>query len=370
MKEFEPYIQFQESLFGSHPVFQKVDNIEIPIVVDTIVQLVKKRPLKINEIAQLACKYGENEDFRKRIIKKTLKKCPVLTSEMIRLCPHWISFINHRLNKIQKFFPCLYFFENIPDLISNWNQFDQYEKFISYYNDGSIFLWKKNGFLQDSIEYCIKYDDLLGLNRICSNAGFSLNGKVVWSPFEWSEKPKSLSFLSVTAFYGSLQCFKQFLVLGCSIDQTSAVSSFCGANHDIIHICFPFIFSFADVLEVSLEFFHWEEYQYLYNQHPSIHHMINNKFFISIVHAMDNNFKTMSFNETNPPTHDASKKGSVSLLKGYADHCISLSEHDSLLMTPLHYAVKHCHLDVCSFLVKFGVPINAKNGLEFKLLLD
>ena len=63
------------------------------------------------------------------------------------------------------------------------------------------------GFLQSSLEYCLKYDVINNLVVFDK-----LNQSAKWSPFEWSYKPEYLDLLSFAGFFGSIKCFKHLLM--------------------------------------------------------------------------------------------------------------------------------------------------------------
>jgi len=123
------------------------------------------------------------------------------------------------------------------------------ESFFDNENDMDQLI--ENGFLPSSIEYSLKYDvidDLLNIDN--------LNQEAKWSPFEWSNKPEYLDLLSFAGFFGSIKCFKHFLLKGFEINENVLSMVVCGGCFDLFHICQGQDFLTPNLVCKVSEFFH------------------------------------------------------------------------------------------------------------------
>ena len=82
-----------------------------------------------------------------------------------------------------------------------------------------------------------KQEPIFILTDICNECGL-LNGRV--------------SLIKVSAFFGSVKCFKYLLMSGAEIDESICLFAIAGGCLDIIHILEQHSFKFDDCLEISI----------------------------------------------------------------------------------------------------------------------
>ena len=91
-----------------------------------------------------------------------------------------------------------------------------------------------------------------------------------WSPFEWSEKPKSLDFLSFSGFFCSLKCFRVLLLSGFVINDQVVCSVVCCGSMELFHLVPNHNQTNFSLLHEASRFFHHSVVEYLVNQKADI----------------------------------------------------------------------------------------------------
>jgi len=245
--------------------------------------------------------------------------------------------IEHILKNRDTFLLGWYFRKEIKDFesfIENKCINDDFDESF-FENENDIDQLIVYGFLQSSIEYCLKYDvidDLLSIDNLKPEAN--------WSPFEWSSKPEYLDLLSFSGFFGSIKCFKHLLMKGLEINEnvfSMVVSSGC---IDLFHLCQGRQFVTPNLVCKASEFF------YL----PLLVFMIENGTGID---TEDKNGFT--------PLHYAARNGHLSVVEYLVNQKANINAKTCNDCTPLHYAANNGHLSVVEYLINQKADINAKS---------
>ena len=226
----EEKISFERFLFGDGNEIV-IDDMEFCI--DRIIELPKIRPHQLEKAVDLSIEYCKLPAFRQKLLEKP-NKCPVLIYQLHKRGIFVFEEIELSLQNSYTLLLSYYFRKEIKD-------FDSFIKSkykpkgidISFFeNENDIDQLIEYGYLQSSIEYCIKYDVIDDL------AVFDeLNQEATWSPFEWSYKPEYLDLLSFSGFFGSIKCFKHLLMKGFKINQNVFSTVVYGGCFDLFHIC-------------------------------------------------------------------------------------------------------------------------------------
>jgi len=245
----EEKILFEKFLFGEGNEIV-IDDIEF--CVDRIVILPKIRPHKLEKAVIFSIKYCQINDFRQKLLEKSYE-CPVLIYQLYKRCILAFEEIEPFLKNDYTFMLSYYFRKEIKDFDSFilhkikptgleqsfFENADDIDKLIEY------------GYLQSSIEYCLKYDvidDLVGFDN--------LNHEARWSPFEWSFRPEYLDLLSFAGFFCSIKCFKHLLMTGFEINAKVLSMVVCGGCFDLFHLCQKHQFVTPNLCCKASEFFH------------------------------------------------------------------------------------------------------------------
>jgi len=226
----EAKISFEEFLFGDGNEIQ-IDDMEF--CADRIVKFPKIRPHQLEKAVRLSIEYCKFADFRQKLLEKS-KKCPVLIYQLHKRGIIVFEDIKPFLNDTFTYLLSYYFgkqIENFKSFIkTKWKPFGIDESFFE--NENEIDQLIEYGYIQSSIEFCLKYDVVDDL-VIYDN----LNQKAKWSPFEWSYKPEYFDLLSFAGFFGSIKCFKHLLMKGFEINEKVLSTVVCGGSFDLFHIC-------------------------------------------------------------------------------------------------------------------------------------
>jgi len=230
----EELLNFESSVYNEGD-FSSSEIGDLEFWVNRIVILPSIRPFSVDKAVNLSIKYGKNAYFKEFLLEESFESCPVLIHRLYQKGFFGIDEIQPYFLKENCFHLCFYFRKMIVDFNGfivckeKPRSFD--ESFI--WNEEDIDLLIKFGYKPSTIEYCLKYDDIDAFKDI-----FPIKpNKARISPFEWSNLPKSLDYLSFSSFFGSIKCFKYMLVNGFSITENVIASVMCSGNMDLFHIC-------------------------------------------------------------------------------------------------------------------------------------
>jgi len=198
-------IFFERFLFGDG---NEIVTDDMEFCVDRIVMLPKIRPHQLEKAVRVSVEYCILGDFRRKLLEKSTE-CPVLIYQLHKRGVFLFEEIETFLENRNTFMLSYYFRKEIKDfesfIESKYKPDDFDESFFKNENDIDQLI--EYGFLQTSIEYCLKYDVIDDLAIL-----FNLNQKAKWSPFEWSFMPQYFDLLSFAGFFGSIKCFKHLLM--------------------------------------------------------------------------------------------------------------------------------------------------------------
>jgi len=226
----EEKISFERFLFGEGNEI-RIDDMEF--CVDRILELPKIRPHQLQKAVNLSSEYCKLSDFRQRLLEKS-KKCPVLIYQLYKRGILVFEEIEPFLKNDHTFLLSYYFRKEINDFesfIKSKHIYDDIDESF-FENENYLDQLIEYGYIQSSIEYCLKYDvldDLLNIDNF--------NQEAKWSPFEWSNKPEYLDLLSFSGFFGSIKCFKHLLMKGFEINDNVQSMVVCGGSFDLFHLC-------------------------------------------------------------------------------------------------------------------------------------
>jgi hypothetical protein len=98
---------------------------------------------------------------------------------------------------------------------------------------------RRFGYDSSSIGFFLKFDKFDEIQQLSSLANFNFSSKTFITPCDLPHPTKlpSESLLSVSAFYGSIGCFKFIFLNGIPIRSSVCISSVKGGNLEIIQIC-------------------------------------------------------------------------------------------------------------------------------------
>ena len=332
-------ISFERFLFGDGNEII-IDDMEF--CVNRIIRLLKIRPHQLEKSVRLSDQYCKFSDFR-QILLENSNKCPVLIYQLHKRgvlvfeeIEPFLEYDNTFLfsyyfrNEI-KDFDCFIKRKDIPD--------DLDESFFE--NENDIDQLSEYGYLQSSIEYCLKYDVVDDL-AVFDN----LNEAAKWSPFEWSDKPEYLDLLSFAGFFCSIKCFKYLLMKGFEINAQVLSMVVCGGCFDLFHLCKGQQLVTPSLFCRASEFFHL----------PMLVFMIENGAVIN-AKGKDNGITL----------HVAARYGHLSVVEYLVNQKADINAHASgyLSGTPLHLAAQNGHLSVVEYLVNQKADIYSKNKDEW-----
>ena len=185
------------------------------------------RPFSILEIVTLCNNIIMNpktsKSFKNMILNKSLKKQPILTYKLFKLNIFTLEEIFEKISEIKNQNSIYHFAReasafSLASLITNikYNRTLIEKEFIdlSKNNFENLDDYQNFGCLKNSIHYILKYDDLDLLIEYIENKPNSIYGDIDWTHFETAIKPTELKMLSISSYFGSINCFKYlFLTL-------------------------------------------------------------------------------------------------------------------------------------------------------------
>jgi len=329
----EEKVSFERFLFGDGNEVV-IDDMEF--CADRIIILPKIRPHQLDKAVKLYVEYSKYADFSRKLLKNSYK-CPVLIYQLYKRGILVFEDIEPFLHSNCTFLLSYYFRKEIKNFVNFIKRMkipnDLDESFFE--NENDIDQMIEYGFLQSSIEYCLKYDvidDLLSID--------SFNQKIRWSPFEWSFKPEYLDLISFAGFFGSIKCFKHLLMNGFEINENVLSMVVCSGCLDLFHLCQGQQFLTYESVCKASKFFHI----------PLLVFMLEN--------GADINFKN---NNDWTLLHSAAENGHLSVVEYLVNQKVDINAKNKSGMTPLCLASQNGHLSVVEYLVNQKADIKAQS---------
>jgi len=259
------FLEFESSLYGNNPTFKRVQIVDVEFWIDRIVQFPSLRPLLLEKIVTLCVLYCEETCFREEFLEKCVNKCNILVYRLYQLGVYMYPEIEKILKKSNNTISYFYYrkeIENFPQLIQTLDAGSECDH-SSLINNSDLDSMIQYGFAPSTIEYCLKYDDIDNFRTLLHDLSPFFNGCIEWSLFEWSRIPDSYDYLSVSALFGSIRCFKHLLFHEYEIDDYVRVASVCSGNHELYHLCNTTTLDLSNHLLVASVYGHAELISFL-----------------------------------------------------------------------------------------------------------
>jgi len=311
-------IEFQDKIFANQPDISLDYNVDPHFMIDSLIYFIRIRPFFLEKIVDFMSKIVHDSKISTIILMKSVQFCPVLCYYLFKNGRYDLDTVRKQLKEARNYISYLYFRDFLDD-------FDILTKPIIKMDlkiPNSLEEVIKTGFEPNSLGYIIKYDDLDRLKCTFENPMIELESPIEWSVFEWSLVPEDLTPFSVSAFFGSLNCFKYFLVSGCRVNNDIINSLIFSCQFDMIHSFSQFI------CEESLK------YAIMYCRSELVDWMLE-KYDLSYVHEV--NLRSILY---------CVEKGNGILNAEYTN------------IPPLHYALEMNHEIVIHFLLENGADPN------------
>ena len=224
--------------------------------------------------------YLQDETFRKIVLKKVFIVCPTLIQRLYRIKCFTNDEIRESLEYHKKKFLCLFFKNDIDVDETGFSDRDsQYSQ--EFWNETELDSLIQFGFHKSSMEFCLKYDIFEEIESLIMNNPDKRECE--WSPFEWSEKPKSLDFLSFSGFFGSLKCFRVLLLSGFVINKLVVSNVVCSGSRELFNIVSDLRLESFSGLHESSRFVHLSVVEYLVNQRADVNAKDTNVEFFDLI---------------------------------------------------------------------------------------
>jgi len=264
--DFEKMVFFEKSLYwDDSDIIDEIYDVEF--YVDRLLNLPGFRPFSMEKAVRLCGNYCKNHEFRSRFLEKS-ELCAILVFKLFKMGIFVFEEIEPYIRRQNSYVFCYYFRKEINDFKSFIMSKKKPNNFDSSFfeNDGTLDLLIEYGFIPFSIEYCLKYDDI----SVFRDLDFKYQKESKWSPFEWSRRPPHLDFMSFSAFFGSINCFKHLLLNNYQInDEIRATVVYCGSL-ELFHLCNSGNCVLKQHLIISSRYCHLLVLRYLYENGADI----------------------------------------------------------------------------------------------------
>jgi len=255
-EEFIPYITIQDALDGNEYItdeeianvfHENSTNLEfLEFLAQELAECPRRRHTmveKVRNFCKMALQTIESRVFKEYLLSQLMKNCPKIARHLFDDGFYQFFEIEEQLNILHHYIPASYF---IPFI----HIFDRFTKNFTKPNEHTyqlLQLKKDNysflneliqyGWPRKSIGYAIKYDDVEKLKEIYEQPSFKHLPSIDWSTFEWAKDPNTTDFWAITAYFGSLKCFR-YLLMNKKCPQGFTTSyAIMGGNLDIIRLC-------------------------------------------------------------------------------------------------------------------------------------
>lgn len=239
----EKCIELQNNLYNKDLIDFEFSSYPMDMLAHELSLLPILRPFCINSVVDI-CKRILKSDcqdmFSYYIIRYSLMFCPHILRKLSLSGSIDIKTILERLYERANLFQAMFFLEFF-EFGRLFTFFDEHnirnEDYFVHQNTSFVKEIIEYGFPSNSIEFLIKYDLANEIMVSISQPSFSKASISKWSPFEWSQRPKSLNLLSICAHFGSAKCFRLLLVNGFSIDTHTINEAVFSGDYDIFWMC-------------------------------------------------------------------------------------------------------------------------------------
>ena len=316
---FKEQLVVEKMLYGDSPGFEYIEIQKKDFLVNIFGLYPKLRPHHLENFVLFCSNYLQDEYFRKIVLKKVFIVCPTLIQRLYRIKSFTNDEIRESLEYHKKKFLWLFFkndievdetgFSDRDDQYSHQYCYDQYSQeycdgqYSQEYCDGQYSQehcdgqysqehWNETelesliqfGFHKSSIEFCLKNDLSEEIESLIMNNIDKRECK--WSPFEWSEKPESLDFLSFSGFFGSLKCFRVLLLSGFVINDFVVRNVVCSGSREFFNLVSDLHLERVSCLHESSRFVHLSFVEYLVNQKADINANDNYVEFLYLIRLL------------------------------------------------------------------------------------
>ena len=234
-------IIFNEPKFQSQEIIEKLGS---EIIVTT-----KLRSGSIPPMISLVKHLFTNKKFKSILKSKILERAFIESSyaflkALYEADAYQLYEIQEKIMQLRRFDFAFYFAKEIPiDYAKGWKipsvlvpfiaKFDQLQKDNWYQFD----YLRENSWEIGTIGDIIKHDDVDTLSSLASEPGFIIDGFIEYSPFEPLRMPRVTTYISLAAFYGSIQCFKFLYLNGAQLTENVINCAVASGCCEAIHIC-------------------------------------------------------------------------------------------------------------------------------------
>ena len=237
---------FCEIIFNE-PKFQTKEIIER--LGSEIIVTTKIRSGSISPMVSLVRHLFINQKFKSILKSHILERIFVLSSYALLKALYDADIyklyeIQYKIIQLRRFDFAFYFAKEIPLTYTNgWKVPPALSYYYSQLDELKQNNWFKFDFLREnswefnSIGEIIKNDDVDRLSILASNPNFIINSFIECSPFEPLRMPRVTTLISLSAFYGSIKCFKFLFLSGAQITENVMNCAVASGCFEAIHIC-------------------------------------------------------------------------------------------------------------------------------------
>jgi len=225
---------FERSLYGPETFNNDSEIVDVDFWAERMIAYPSFRPLYLDKAVTICVDYCLNQEFR-RVLLGHIFICPVLIYRLFKRGIYSFNEIEPYLNREDSFILCCYYRKMLncfEDFVLNKKTPRGFDDSVLD-NDNEVDLLIEYGFLPNTVEFCLKYDDIEVFRDLIINKMTIIN----WNPFEWSKKPEYQDLLSFSGFFGSIKCFKYLVLNGYHINKQVCSMVLCSGNQDLLHIC-------------------------------------------------------------------------------------------------------------------------------------
>jgi len=247
LKHLDLNISFQKYLYSREEEKDLIIHDDYAYVTHEIIQFSKIRPFELDFIIEFCLKYysviNNGQEFKDYLLCQSIARCPKVTHLLFKKGFFSVETITNEIIKQNDKIAAHYFLEDLESIdisrFKDTNQaFSETNKNFHIENKEILNQMITYGFIMNSCEYVIKYDDDLALTKIMNHPTFISSSDLKWSCFEWTQRPVSMDIISFAAHFGSIKCFRLLMVKQCCFNNNNVVlSSIFSGSVDILHQC-------------------------------------------------------------------------------------------------------------------------------------
>jgi len=212
---FFRYSEIQDRIWSDEPELGDLEGLNCKFVSNEILRVISMRPFSIDRVTDL-CLTIKRDDVIEEIFENSIFNCFAFAYRILDR-----GLLSIQSLKIHIRDEYLWFHEYYSSMHNQKGEFEEAIKF---------------GCMRKSLFYALKFDDLELFEEFIRNPQFKLDSLIDRPILDWSKSCGKPTTQNISAFFGSIRCFKHIFLCNKIDLYESLLSSIYGGNMEVFHL--------------------------------------------------------------------------------------------------------------------------------------